>query len=92
MARDLTDGLGYSKFTLKDDQEPAIKALREAVIRRVVAIRGDGVQIIPEESPVGESQSDGEVESAIKQIPGHIRTSRLQVQAHYNFVIPDNMR
>ena len=35
VARDLTEGLGYSKFVLKDDQEPAIKALREAVVRRV---------------------------------------------------------
>ena len=31
-AKDLSDGLGYGKFVLKDDQEPAIKALREAVI------------------------------------------------------------
>ena len=46
-ARDLTMGLGYNKFVMKDDQEPAIKALREAVIRRVGAIKGDGVQIIP---------------------------------------------
>ena len=57
-ARDLTTGLGYNKFVLKDDQEPAIKSLREAVIRRVGAIKGE-VQVIPEESPVGESQSNG---------------------------------
>jgi len=31
-ARDLATSLGYGKFVLKDDQEPAIKALREAVI------------------------------------------------------------
>ena len=34
VSRELTC-LGYGKSTLKDDQEPAIKALREAVIRRV---------------------------------------------------------
>ena len=89
VARELTDGLGYGKFILKDDQEPSIKALREAVIRRVTAIRGAEVQIIPEESPVGESQSNGEVESAIKQVQGHIRTLRLNLQARYQEVLPD---
>jgi len=70
--------LGYSKFVLKDAQEPSIKALREAVIRRIAALRGDlDIQIIPEESPVGESQSNGEVESAIKQVQGQFRTMRL---------------
>ena len=88
-ARDLVDGLGYSKFVMKDDQEPAIKALREAVIRRVIALKGDGVQVLPEESPVGESQSDGEVESAIKQVQGQIRTLRLHLQAHYGEVLSD---
>ena len=59
---------------LKDDQEPAIKALREAVIRRINAIKGDvNIQVITEESPVGESQSNGEVESAIKQIQGQFQ-------------------
>ena len=54
---------------LKDDQEPAIKTLREAVIRRIHAIRGDlNIQIITEESPGGESESNGDVESAIKQV------------------------
>ena len=82
--------MGYSKFVLKDDQEPSIKAFREAVIRRVGAIKGDGVQIIPEESPVGGSQSNGDVEAAIKQVQGQIRTMRLAVQARYKTVLTDN--
>ncbi len=88
-ARNLTDGLGYSKFIMKDDQEPAIKALRESVVRRVIAIKGEGVQVLPEESPVGESQSNGEVEAAIKQVQGHIRTLRLHLQARYKEVLGD---
>ena len=82
--------LGYSHFVLKSDQEPAIMAFKEAVSRRITAIKGDGVQIIPELSPVGESQSDGDVESAVKQVQGHFRTLRLHLQAHYAEEIPDN--
>ena len=82
--------LGYSHFVFKSDQEPAIVALKAAVIRRLTAIKGEGMQIIPEVSPVGESQSDGDVESAVKQVQGHFRTLRLQLQARYQEIIPDN--
>ena len=84
--------LGYSKFVLKDDQEPAIKALREAVIRRINAIRGDvHIQVITEESPVGESQSNGDVESAIKQTRGQSRTMRLSTQSNYQQIVQTTM-
>ena len=35
-------------------------------------------------SPVGESQSNGDVESAIKQIQGQFRTVRSHLQSKYN--------
>ena len=55
IAKEITD-LGYSKVVLNEDQEPAIKSLREAVIRRINAIKGDvNIQVITEESPVGGS-------------------------------------
>jgi len=73
--------MGYSHFVFKTDQEPAILTLKEAVIRRITALKGDGVQIIPEVSPVGESQSNGEVENAVKQIQGQFRTIRSQLHA-----------
>ena len=42
--------LGYSKFVIKTDQEPAIKTLRDSVMRRITALRGEvDMQIIPEE-------------------------------------------
>jgi len=49
---------GYTKIIIKCDQEPAIKALRNCVTQEL-----SGVEVLPEESPVGESQSNGEVES-----------------------------
>ncbi len=48
--------LGYDKIVFKCDQEPAIVALRDAVKRELQ------MAVVPEESPVGESQSNGEVE------------------------------
>ena len=50
-------------------------------------MRGDvSIQIITEESPVGESQSNGEVESAITQVQGQFRTIRLSMQSNYGII------
>ena len=43
--------LGYSKLILKSDQEPALLDLKRAIMATATK------DIIPEESPVGESQS-----------------------------------
>ena len=60
--------LGYHKFIMKSDGEPAIVRLKEAV-------KGEMEQtIVLEESPVGDSQSNGIAERAIKTVQGMIRT------------------
>ena len=51
--------MGYKKLILKSDQEPSIIALRNAVTNE------SNIEIIPEEVPIGESQSNGEVEGVI---------------------------
>ena len=53
-------GLKNCKVYLKNDQEPAIKAVIDAVI----AARGS-VPTLLEESPVGASQSNGDAEGAV---------------------------
>ena len=53
-------------------------------------MKGDGVTIVPEVPPVGESQSNGVVESAVKQVQGHFRTLRSQLQARYQELIPES--
>ena len=63
--------LGRKELIMKCDQEPAITALREMVI----AQSKYGVAV--EESPVGESQSNGYVENAIRQMQGQIRTMKM---------------
>ncbi len=49
----------YDKVLFKCDQEASIVALRDAAKREL------GMTAVPEESPVGESQSNGEVECAV---------------------------
>ena len=54
--------LGYKKIILKSDQEPAIIDLCNKIKESV------DVEIIPENSPVGESQSNGMVERGIQEV------------------------
>ena len=56
---------------IKCDQEPAIKALRSCITQEL-----SGVAVIPEESSVGESRSNGEVERAVRTVKGQFRTFR----------------
>jgi len=82
----------YGQLVYKSDQGPATSdiSIEIAVLRKMSAIKEAGVQIIPDVSPVGESQSNGEVESAVKQVQGQYRTMRLHVQTSYKNVIPED--
>ena len=62
--------LGHPELVLKSDGEPAIVALKQ----RVKQERPE--RIVLEESPVKESQSNGAIENAIKQVQGQIRTTK----------------
>lgn len=61
MTQDVQKALGYAKFVFKSDQGPALKQLKEAVTRQCMQGETKVTQIIAEESPVGESQSNGEI-------------------------------
>ena len=62
--------LGHSELILKSDGEPAMVALKQ----RVKQERPE--RIVLEESPVTESQANGAVENAIRQVQGQIRTTK----------------
>ena len=68
--------LGIRHFVFKSDQEPALLSWKEAV----VAEFGTGHQIVPELSPVGESESNGAIEVGVGQISGELRTWRDAVE------------
>ena len=64
--------IGYRRDVIQSDQEPAIIALKEAGKREV----DFEVELAFEESPVGEHQSNGEIENAINRISGQLRVSK----------------
>jgi len=70
--------LGYRRIKLKSDQERSEVTLRQMVVR----LLKDQVDIVPEESPVGEHASNGEVENAIKQVQGMTRTLKDLIEAY----------
>ena len=70
---------GYIRMTFKSDQEPSIQAILEAVKRE----KGEALELQLEESRVGEHQSNGEVENAIRSIQSRIRTMRLALHSRY---------
>ena len=76
--QDLKD-LGYARkdVVLKSDQEPSMRAVIDAVTEQ----RTEN-STVKEHSPVGESQSNGAVESAIKSVQGQIRTLKLDLESN----------
>ena len=74
LGRDIADIMGYKRVIVKADQEPAIVALREAVFLQ------KGIEVMKEESPVGESQSNGEAENAVQAAQAQIRTMLMALE------------
>ena len=68
LGRDIRDIMGYQRLIIKDDQEPAILALRQEVKKECQ------LEILNEESPVADSQGNGEVENAVQRSVSHTRT------------------
>ena len=76
------DNSGFNRVIIKSDQEPAIRALLQAVKNE----RGDEmniekrVELIPEKSPVGESRANGEVERYVQTVQGQVRTLKMSLE------------
>jgi len=60
--------LGWKRLIFKSDNEPAIVALKRAVAKAM-----PGVEVILQESPVGDHAANGEAENAVKEIKRQIR-------------------
>ena len=69
--------LGHTKVILKTDQEPAIRDVQRAVKNK------RSQNTILENSPVGESQSNGVVERNIQTIVAQIRTMKDALEKRY---------
>ena len=60
--------LGYRELRLRSDQESAILAVKRKATAHVTA------RVLLEESPIGESQSNGAVARANANVQGLVRT------------------
>ena len=74
--------LGYHKVIVKSDLEPALVDL----VCGIIAARDEPT--IPEHSPVGESQSNGIVERAVRSSKDQIRTTKLALERRINCRVP----
>ena len=77
------DQLGHETIIIKCDYEPIMIQVQEEIMRR-----RKGKQTIPENSPVGESSSNGMVENAVREVEAWIRTIRAHVQNKAGVEIP----
>ena len=80
----MTHLLGYNRMSFKEDQEPTLRVL----MKNVKMLSGDRCILL--ETPVGDSQSNGDIEASIKQVQGLFRTMRNDMETNYNKIIPDN--
>ena len=67
---------GVRKLINASDGEHAMKSLEE-----VAAKAYDGVEAISRESPVGDHQSNGAIESAVRTLKAQMRTTRFAIEA-----------
>jgi len=83
VCRDLIKfGIG-GQVVLKGDQEPALVALIEDVIKQ----RGSS-RTVPEWSPTGESQANGLAERGVQTIEGLVRSHKLELEEKLGEKIP----
>ena len=76
-------GLGQARILLKSDQEPAIVCVQKAVQE----LKPD---MVPINSPVGESACNGRVENAVRRIQEKMRTLRSRMETGMRHALPDN--
>ena len=62
--------LGYPKVKLRSDGERPIRALLEEVGRE---LKREGVTVVPDTTPVGDSQAGGLQESTVQQFKNRCR-------------------
>ena len=83
-AQDVNKILGYNKMVFRGDQEPALRTM----MSRIKMLSGEQCSL--EETPIGESKSNGRVEAAVFEIRGLYKTMRSNLETNYGMLIPAN--
>ena len=82
-------GYEHSDIVLKSDQEHSIKDLLKEIGRRHAARGG---RVLPENSPVGSSASNGVAERAVQCFEGQIRVLRLALEERWSTRLQEDHR
>ena len=78
---------GYMHIVYRSDQEPSIRALFESAAKQL----GRQIdQMVPEASSVGESQSNGRAEAAVKVFEDKLRTYKSALETRIKQRIPSS--
>ena len=77
---------GYNRMILKSDQGPDILNLLKAVKRE----RQESIEMQPEEAPVGEHQSNGDVERSVQSLEGQMRSMKMALESRYKMKIKED--
>ena len=67
---------GVRRFINKSDGEPAMKALKDAAAKAL-----EGVESIGQESPVGDHQANGDIESTVRTLEAQMRATRFGLKS-----------
>ena len=78
------DNLGYKRVAFRSDGEPAILAFLGAIKRA-----WDG-EVVPEQSPPGESQSNGAAEKAVQTSKAILRSVKFGLESNLGGSIPND--
>ena len=78
------EGLGYPRFVNKSDVEAAMVALKKN------AAQYAKLEAVPEESPVGDHQANGEIENVVMQVKRRQRAIRSSLEAKLGFALEDS--
>ena len=76
---------GVNQLVLESDQEPAILNLKRATKDAT-----PGMDIVLEESPVGDSKSNGTIEGQIALVQASIRTGKSALEERYQMEIKED--
>ena len=75
---------GYKRVINKSDGEPAMVSLKTK------AIESAGIEGVPQESPVGDHQANGEAEAAVRDLKRQVRVLKISLESKLGLQLKDD--
>ena len=77
--------LGYRRVLVKNDNEPAILALRNAVVKQMPE-----VEFIPRDPPTGDHKANGEIECMVREVKRQVRVLKTSTEEKLGRSVPQD--